>query len=318
MYYMGIDLGGTNIKAGIVEDTCRILAQSDCPTLSARSPEEVCDDIVKLCGTILKQAGMTWEDIQGIGVGCPGIINPETGMVEYSNNLGWRNFSMREYLQKQTGKSVQMGNDANVAALGEVYAGSAKGAKSAVIITLGTGVGSGVVLDSKILCGCRFGASEFGHMVIEYGGRLCTCGRRGCLESYASATGLINLTEEAIRCHPESRMGKLSREHGGTDGRTAFEAMKQGDAAAKQVVDTYIGYLACGMTNIINILQPEIISIGGGISKEGDALLIPLRQKTYAEVFGGYDEKGTRIEVCTLGNKAGLIGAAMLALQESR
>ena len=311
-YYIGVDLGGTSIKAGIVDEACRILAQSDCPTALPRPAEAVCDDLLKACAAILKQEGLGWTDITGIGIGCPGTVNPRSGIVEYSNNLNWREFPMRDYLQSRTGRPVRMGNDANVAALGEVYAGSARGAQSAVILTLGTGVGSGVVLNAQIWSGHRYGAAEFGHMVIEQGGRLCTCGRRGCLEAYASATALIAFTKEAIGRTPESLMGAIAAETGKIDGRTAFEAMRRGDAAAGEVVDAYIDYLACGVANIINILQPEIISLGGGISREGDALLIPLREKAYAQAFGGCDAGVTRIEACTLGNQAGMIGAAML------
>jgi len=316
-YYIGIDLGGTNIKAGIVDEACRILAQSDCPTALPRPAEEVCDDLLKACTAILQQERLGWGDITGIGIGCPGTVNPQSGIVEYSNNLAWRQFPMRDYLQSRTGRPVRMENDANVAALGEVCAGSAKGAQSAVILTLGTGVGSGVVLNSQIWSGHRYGAAEFGHMVIEQGGRLCTCGRRGCLEAYASATALIAFTKEAIGRSPESLMGKIAAENGKIDGRTAFEAMRRGDAAAGEVVETYIDYLACGVANIINILQPEIISLGGGISKDGDALLVPLRKKAYAQAFGGCDAGVTLIEACTLGNQAGIIGAAMLFHQKS-
>lgn len=309
MNFIGVDLGGTNIKAGIVNEQCEIIAESDRPTALPRSAEAVCDDILLTIADALRKAGLTCSDIGGVGVGCPGTVLPDTGVIAYSNNLGWRDFPMRDYLETRLGLAVLLGNDANVAALGEVCAGSAKGASSAVVVTLGTGVGSGVVLDGKILTGFGGGASEIGHMVIERGGRLCTCGRRGCLESYASATGLINLTNEAMAAHPESAMHQIAPH--GADGRTAFLAQKQGDAAGAAVVTEYIDALACGLTGIINIFYPEIISLGGGVSKEGENLLAPLREKTYAEVFGGNCR--TRIEVCTLGYKAGIIGAAMLA-----
>lgn len=158
----------------------------------------------------------------------------------------------------------------------------------------------------SILTGYNYAASELGHMVIRYGGRLCTCGRHGCLEAYASATGLINLTNEAAAAHPDSRLAALAAANGGADGRTAFLAAKEGDAAGQAVVDEYIGYLACGVTNIINIFEPEVISLGGGIAKEGETLLAPLRERAYAEIFGGRGEKYTRITACTLGYKAGI------------
>lgn len=318
MYYIGVDLGGTNIKVGIVDaESCAILGEGSLPTALPRSADEVCADIVRAAGDALASAGLDLSRMRGIGVGCPGTVNPETGVVEYSNNLGWRDYPMRRSLSGALGLPVAMGNDANVAALGEVCAGSARGASSAVIVTLGTGVGCGVVLGGEILTGYNFAASELGHMVIRYGGRPCTCGRRGCLEAYASATGLINLTNEAAAAHPDSRLAAIAAENGGADGRTAFLAAKEGDAAGRAVVDEYIGYLACGVTNIINIFEPEVISLGGGVAKEGETLLAPLRERAYAEIFGGRGEKYTRITACTLGYKAGIIGAAMLAHKDA-
>lgn len=316
MNYIGVDLGGTNIKVAVVDDTCGILAEADRPTALPRQGEEVCDDMVLTMQEALQKAGLTFGDIAGLGVGCPGTIDDEAGLVRYSNNLGWRHFNMRAYLQAKTGLVAAMGNDANLAALGEVYAGSAKGAQSAVIITLGTGVGGGVVLGGKILTGYTGAASELGHMVIKDGGWLCTCGRLGCFESYASATGLIRLTREAIEENPESAMAHLAAQRGVVNGLTAFDAMRQDCPAGKAVVEEYIHYLAVGVANTINIFYPEVISLSGGISKEGETLLAPLREQTYAMVFGGMHEgKQTRLEVCTLGHRAGLIGAAMLAHQ---
>lgn len=316
MYYVGVDLGGTNIKVAVVNESCGILAEANRPTGAERGAEAVCDDIVLAMQEALQQIGLRLEDVAGLGVGCPGTIDDETGAVRYANNLGWRNFNMRAYLQAKTGLVAAMGNDANVAALGEVYAGSAKGAQSAVIITLGTGVGSGVILDGKILTGYTGAASEIGHTVIKDGGWLCTCGRLGCFESYSSATGLIRMTKEAIDREPNSGMARLAQQRGEVNGLTSFDAMRQGCPAGTAVVKEYIHYLAVGIANVINIFYPEIISLSGGISKEGETLLAPLREETCSYVYGGMkEEKRTRIEVCTLGHKAGVIGAAMLAHQ---
>lgn len=320
-YYVGVDLGGTNIKAGVVDQDCRILAEDSRPTgLSeigvARPGEDVCADIAKTVENALAQVGLSRSDVHSVGVGCPGTVIDEDGMVVYANNLGWRNVPMGQILEKMLGCRVHLGNDANVAALGEVCAGSAKGTNSAVIVTLGTGVGAGIVLDSHIYSGFNGVASEFGHMVIVYGGLPCTCGRRGCFESYASASGLIHLTRKAMEEDQKSLMWPIAKDRGKVSGRTAFDAMRQGDKTAARVVDDYIGYLACGITNIINALEPEIISMGGGISKEGETLLVPLREKVYKEIFGGPSGRDTRIEACTLGYKAGIIGAAMLAAED--
>ena len=314
MVYLGIDLGGTNIKVAAVDESCTILAEANRDTQMERGPEAICDDIAAAMCETAARLGLQLSDVAGLGVGCPGTIDNDTGIVIYSNNLDWHDFGMRSYLKQKTGLTAVMGNDANVAALGEVQAGGAKGAQSAVIITLGTGLGSGVVLDGQILTGYTGAASEIGHMIIQDGGVPCTCGRSGCLESYASATALIRMTREAIAQNPQSCMAALAAGQGTVNGRTSFDAMREGCATGQAVVNQYIHYLAVGLSNVINIFYPEVICLSGGISKEGETLLAPLREKTYALVYGGMDtnRRYTRIEACTLGHKAGLIGAAML------
>ena len=205
-------------------------------------------------------------------------------------------------------RPVHVENDANAAAYGEYLAGSAKGAKNAVCITLGTGVGGGVIIDGRIYSGFNYAGAELGHMVIEVDGPECTCGRRGCFEVFSSATGLVRMTREAMKAHPESVMHTM----GEPGGRTAFNAMRQGDSAGKEVVDSYIKYLAAGIANVINIFQPEILSIGGGVCNEGDALLNPLKEAVAGEVYTRRGQKNTKIVIATLGNDAGIIGAAFL------
>ena len=247
-------------------------------------------------------------------MGCPGTVCD--GVVLYSNNLDWHDFAMADYLQAKTGLPVCLGNDANVAALGEALAGCAKGAQSAVILTLGTGVGAGVVLGGKLLTGYTGAASEAGHMVIldTADAPRCTCGRHGCLEALASATALICMTKEARLAHPESALNVLAAKPEDVNGCTAFDAAAQGDAAAQQVVDTYIHYLAVGIANLINIFFPEVIGLSGGVANQGENLLKPLRAAVEPMVFGhDFAQKHTRITACTLGYRAGVIGAALLA-----
>ena len=309
MLYLGIDLGGTNIKAALVDENGEILQESSAPTNLPRSAEAVCDDIAVLCNQLA--AG---RDVAGIGVGCPGTV--DGGTVLYSNNLDWHNFEMGSYLKAKTNLPVVIGNDANVAALGEALAGCAKGAQSAVVVTLGTGVGGGVVLDGKILTGHTGAASELGHMVIQDmpGAPRCTCGRPGCFESLASATALIRMTKEARRTHPESVLNTLAPAEEDVTGRTAFDAAAQGDAAGREVVDTYTHYLAVGVANIINIFFPEVVGLSGGVANQGEKLLEPLRAAVEPMVFGHeFAKKQTRITTCTLGYRAGVIGAALLA-----
>lgn len=312
MLTIGIDLGGTNIKAALVDGGGRVLRQESCPTALPRPAEAICEDVVRLCKQLIGGAD---GPVAGIGVGCPGTVDPETGVVLYANNLGWKQFPMGDFLAERLGLPVIMGNDANVAAFGEAMAGCAKDAQSAVILTLGTGVGGGVVLDGRLLTGYTGGASELGHMMIEKDGEPCTCGCRGCLESYASATALIRHTKRAMAAHPESRMNAIAKPEEVT-GRTAFDAAAQGDAAARQVVEEYIQYLAVGIASLINIFFPEIIGLSGGVANQGEALLAPLRRAVEPMIYGHeFTQKKTRIVCCTLGYQAGLVGAALLAKQ---
>ena len=231
-------------------------------------------------------------------------------MVEYANNLPFMNLPMSEMLRERLDfENISLANDANAAALGEATAGAAKGTSSSVMVTLGTGVGGGVIIDGKLLCGFNCAAGELGHIVIEANGRQCTCGRRGCWETYSSATALTKMTNEKIEeCRAAGRYTKMF-EAERVNGRTACDCMRMGDEAAKEVYDKYVQYLAIGLTNIINIFEPEVISLGGGISGEGQSLidaLLPL-------IVGNNDaEKRTSLRIATLGNDAGIIGAAAL------
>ena len=304
-YFIGVDIGGTNLKAGVVDAEGRIVGEASVPTGADRPQDVVLEDILGAVSKAVEASGVSMKEIRAVGMGSPGLIDYVTGTVVYNNNLGWRDFHICEKMSDALSMPARLENDADAAALGEVVAGSAKGAKSAMIITLGTGVGSGYVLDGKIF-GC-----EFGHMVIAYGGRKCTCGRHGCFEAYCSATGLINMTKEAIAEHPSSTMAEIAGREGTVSGHTVFVAAEQGDSVAEHIIDEYTGYLAGGLANLVNGLQPEVISIGGGIGKQGERLLVPLRGKVAVEVYKGIPVP--KIVSCTLGYKAGLIGAAMAA-----
>lgn len=312
MLYLGVDLGGTNIKAALVTENGDIVKEASAPTNLPRTAEAVCDDIAALCLQLAAD-----EQVAAIGVGCPGTV--DDGVVLYSNNLDWHDFAMADYLKAKTSLPVCIGNDANVAALGEALVGCAKGAQSTVVVTLGTGVGAGVVLGGKLLTGYTGAASEAGHMVIldTPNAPRCTCGRPGCFESLASATALIRMTREARRAHPESALNALAPAEADVNGRTAFDAAAQGDAAAQNVVDNYIHYLAVGVANLINIFFPEVIGLSGGVANQGENLLRPLSAAVEPMTFGhSFAKKHTRITACTLGYRAGVIGAALLAKQE--
>ena len=311
-YYVGIDLGGTNIVAGVVDEEYNIIAKASTKTNCPRPEKEIADDMARMAIEAVKNAKLSMDQIEWIGVGTPGIANSETGIIEYSNNLGFKNTPMVKYIQETIDKPVFIENDANAAAYGEFVAGAAKGANDAVCITLGTGVGGGIIINKKIYSGFNFAGAEIGHTVINVDGPQCTCGRKGCFEVYSSATGLIRMTNEAIAKHPESILKEEADDHGKVSARTAFNAMRRGDAAAKQVVDDYIKYLACGIANTINIFQPDILCIGGGVCNEGDPLLLPLKELVANEVYTRNSEKNTEIVIAKLGNDAGIIGAAFL------
>ena len=311
-YYIGIDLGGTNIKAGVVNENYEIVAKATTKTMLPRPAEEICADMAKVSLEAVKQAGLTLDDIESIGIGTPGTANSETGIIEYSNNLGFLNLPVVEIMQKHINKPIYVENDANAAAYGEFVAGAAKGANDAVCITLGTGVGGGIIINGKIYSGFNFAGAEIGHTVVDPNGPECTCGRKGCFEVFSSATGLVRMTKEAMLEDKGSIMWQMNEEDGKVSARTAFNAMRAGDRAGKAVVDKYIKYLACGITNTINIFQPDILCIGGGVCNEGDPLLLPLKELVAKEVYTKNSAKNTEIVIAKLGNDAGIIGAAFL------
>lgn len=314
-YRVGIDLGGTNIVAGVVDKDYNIIARAECKTAIPRPEADVCDSMADIVKKAVRKAKLTMDDIAYIGIGVPGAVNPETRIVETSPNLFFTNWEISKMMEERLHKFVKIENDANAAALGEFLAGSAKGCKNAVAVTLGTGVGGGIVIDGKIYSGSNFAGAELGHMVIVKDGKKCGCGRRGCWEAYASATALINMTKDAIRNEKAEFSYMLDAVEGDLDnvnGKTAFDAMKDGDATGKAVVEQYISYLATGITNVINIFQPDVLCVGGGVSKQGENLLAPVRKIVEQERITKSNDKQTIICAATLGNDAGIIGAACL------
>lgn len=311
-YYAGIDLGGTNISVGVVDENYRIAAKASTKTNCPRPAEEIADDMAKTALQAIEKAGITVDDIEWVGIGTPGMANNATGIIEYSNNLDFYNVPICELIRKTIDKPVYIANDANAAAFGEYIAGAAKGTQNAVCITLGTGVGGGIIINGRIFTGSNCGGAEIGHTVVSVDGPECTCGRRGCFEVFSSATGLVRMTKEAMAENPDSLMHGMLEENGRVSARVAFNAMRGGDAAAKAVCDKYIKYLAAGITNVINVFQPDVICIGGGVCNEGDALLVPVVELVNSEVYTRRSIKPCPIVRATLGNDAGIIGAAFL------
>ena len=317
MYYLGIDLGGTNIAAGIVDENHKILLKGSVPTLANRDGKLIIQDMANLCKRLIKDMGITLDDIAYAGIASPGTANSETGVVEYANNLPFENFPIADLLKEYLGiEKVYIENDANAAAKAEAAAGAAKGAKYSVMITLGTGLGGGIVIDGQVYSGFNHAGAELGHVVIEKDGKQCSCGRRGCWETYSSATGLVNMTKEHLIKARENGVhsliedlidGKLEN----VNARVAFAAMKQGDKVGAEIVDEYIDYLASGIATMINLFQPNVLSIGGGVCNEKDYLLVPLKEKIFKETYTRGD-KQTQIKIAELGNDAGIVGAAAL------
>ncbi|WP_276851360.1 ROK family protein [Enterocloster lavalensis] len=313
-YYIGIDLGGTNIAAALVDGQGKILGRANLATGAGRPAAEIAADMAHAGRRAAEQAGVPIEQVSAVGMGVPGTANQKEGVLEFANNLGFLHEPIVEMMAGCfPGKQIWFDNDANAAAWGEYLAGGGRGADSMIAVTLGTGVGGGIILGGKLWNGVNYGAGELGHMVIDQNGPECNCGRRGCFEALASATALIRQTREAMDNAPKSLMWELC---GGdkrmADGRTVFEAAGRGDRTAAMVVERYIGYLAVGITNLVNLFQPEIICIGGGVSLAGAALLEPLKQIVAAGDYARDSSVRTEIRLAELGNDAGLIGAALL------
>lgn len=311
MRKIGIDLGGTNIAAGIVDENGKILLKKSVPTGASRKKEEIIDDIAALCLALANESGASFSDIEAVGIAIPGGVNEKSGEILFTPNIPFSGINICEILsEKLDGKKVGVANDANAATLAEVFCGAAKGADNAVMITLGTGVGGGIVIDKKIYSGSNGLAAEIGHFVIRMGGEKCGCGRRGCFEAYGSATALIRMTKEELNTCFMSGEGTLMAESSKISARTSFDAFKKGDAAAARVIEKYTDALASGITSLINIFQPDVFIIGGGVSGEGQFLIDLLKPKIDAEDFARDSEKRTRLCTALCGNDAGIIGAA--------
>lgn len=311
MYYIGIDVGGTNIKAGLVDDGGNIICRAQTPTLASRQSEEIGADIGRLAKKVAEDAGVSQSDIHSIGIGMPGACSDETGTVLYTANINFLNFNLRNAVQKEIDLPVHLGNDANCAALGEYHMLPEK-TEDMIFITLGTGVGGGLIINGKLYTGFNGIAGEVGHIMIQKDGEKCGCGRHGCWEAYASVTALIRQTRAYAKAHPESAVAKAcGKDFEHLSGKTPFVLAKDGDTGAQEIVSTWIEYVAEGIVDMINIFQPRLLLIGGAISREGDTILVPLRKKVEQDMYKSRVEH-TQIRMASLGNDAGLIGAAFL------
>jgi glucokinase-like ROK family protein len=310
--YIGIDLGGTFIKGGVVTKDGDILVSGKIPTEAERGAAQVAENIASLIDKLIKDSGADRESIVGVGIGSPGMVDSAEGVVLRSYNIQFDHFPLAAEVARLTGFSVKIANDANAAALGETIFGAARGKRSVVLLTVGTGVGGGVIIDGKLFEGNRSAGGELGHMTLVSGGEECTCGRRGCLEAYASATALIRDTKRKMRERPESSMWQVGSLDA-VDGATAF-SRQDSDEAAREVVCEFIRHLADGILSFANVFRPEMIIIGGGISAEGEKLLAPLRSIVDKEIFAGNAGPSVELAVAALANRAGTLGAAALVM----
>lgn len=310
--FLGVDLGGTNIAVGLVNEEGKILHKESVPTRAERSDVEVVKSIADLCKKVIED---TNSNPEWIGIGAPGSMDSKNGVIIYSNNINMSNTPVRKIIQETVDLPVYLGNDADCAALGEAYGGATKGVENSIMITLGTGVGGGIIIDRHIYSGFNFCAGELGHTVIVVDGEPCTCGRKGCWEAYSSATALIRMTREEAQKDPEGMIYKsVDGDLDKINGKTAWDCMFAGDKGGKNVIDLYLKYLAEGLANIINIFQPEILVIGGGVSNQKENLINPLTKLIEERRYSREGIPQTIIKTAELGNDAGIIGAAMLGL----
>ena len=299
--YIGIDVGGTNLKAGLVDEAGNIVKVERVP-LDFQGPERFAEILAELSKRVIQ------EKVRWVGVGLPGAV--DGGDVLFTTNIPMENVPLERLFRKHLDLPLLLGNDADCAAVGEFFGGAGKGTRDFAVVTLGTGVGAGIIVDGKLRGGLA--SSEAGHMVIIQDGEPCNCGRRGCWERYASATGLIQQTKRAMEAHPESLLHEIAAENG-VEGRTAFQAAEAGDEAALEVCRNYVNYLAGGLTSLINILRPEAVAIGGGVAAAPERLLLePLREAVAKESFSRHGGRITNVLRAERGNDAGIIGAAML------
>ena len=309
---IGIDLGGMSAKGAVLADG-KLLGKTRVKTSADRSAEETASELSRLAMEVAENAGIDFSKVQAIGIGSPGVIDSRNGVVVNWTNFGWRDVPLAQLIRDKTGKQVFVTNDANAAALGEAKYGAGKNYEDSVLITLGTGVGGGVVLNGKLFEGYKSAGTEIGHMVTHVNGKLCTCGRRGCFECYASARALIALTKERMQAELTSKMWEIAKTLDNVDGRTAFDALRLDDEIARGVIRDYVAELGEGILNLAAVLRPQAFILGGGISAEKETLLKPLREYVYPRLYVSETYAPLELICAELGNDAGLYGAAQYA-----
>ena len=312
-YYIGIDIGGMTVKGIIMERDGSPLAQGSIATGSKDGGNAMCINIAALISKMADESKINLSEAVGVGVGCPGLIDSKNGTIVFAGNLGLENFPLGKAISNKVGLPVKVTNDANAAALGEAKFGAGKEYSDSILVTLGTGVGGGIIIDGKLFEGGKSAGTEIGHTVIETNGYPCTCGRWGCFECYASATALMRKTKDAMEEDTGSEMWKTYTPQT-VSGKTPFEYAET-DIAAKQVVDWYVKHLACGITNLANVFRPQVVMLGGGVSEHGERLTVPVQRLVDKELFAGTDFAPVKVVKASLGSRAGAYGAAALWME---
>lgn len=312
MIVIGVDIGGGSIKGGAVNDKGVVLDSFSIPMDRQAQPEVIFSKLA----TAIKDFIATHrydEPISGVGLGVPGLIDKETGIVASSPNMPtWLNFNIIKFMGKEISLPIKIVNDASAAALGEARFGSGKKYRYLIMLTLGTGVGGGIVFDGHLIDGNHSMGAQLGHATIVLNGRKCGCGRRGCLEAYASASALSKTTRIYIEKHPNSVIAECAKELGKTNAEVAFMAAKRGDFDGNKIVNEYVMYLSEGILNICNSLRPDVIVLSGGVAKEGDYLISKIEQYVSVREYGYKNAPKVDIKSAELGYDAGKIGAATL------
>ena len=316
-YYVGIDFGGMSAKAGLFDKNSKMLAKDTVKTSKDDNYVTTVAKMAQLVKKLCEENDVPIKSVRRIGLASPGVIDSKEGIVVRWGNYNWSDKPLARDMSEAVGAEVRVVNDANAAAYGEAIYGAAKAYKNSIFITLGTGIGSGIIIDGKLFEGVRGAGAEAGHMVIQVGGVPCGCGRKGCFEQYASASALIRDTKRAMFENKESIMWQMTGgdpEH--VDGKTAFAASREGDAAAQTVVKNYIVYLGEGILNLVSIFRPEAVILGGGVCNEGEYLLAPLRKYVAERLYVGCDKVPLTLNRAALGNDAGIYGALAFAMEK--
>lgn len=312
-YYLGLDVGGTNLVAGVIDEGYHIVSKTRMKTRADRSIDEITADMASVSEAAIAEAGLSYDDFSSWGIGMPSCVNPANNLLVHANCFGWKNVPIYDYLKHRMPLPVYIANDANCAAYGEALAGGARDYTDAIMLTLGTGVGGGIILGKKIYPGSDNMGAELGHTKLVFDGELCTCGQRGCLEAYCSSTALIRDTRRALAGRHDSLIWTLcEQDEARVDGEMVFSAAKAGDPLGVELIDRYIRYLAGGISSFITIFRPQVIILGGGLANAGDFLITPLNERLRESTFAAAEIGLPPVVRAELGDDAGLIGAAFL------